>query len=126
MRLAAAFGAGALLLALIGIYGVVAYNVAHRRTELGVRLALGAKRSELIGLMLKRGLEPVLAGLACGLALSAACGWFVRSLLFGVTATDPITMAVVIGLLSATAFLACLAPAYGAAKTDPASILRYE
>jgi predicted permease len=126
MRLAASFGAGALLLALIGIYGVVAYNAAHRRTELGLRLALGAKRSGLMGLMLRRGLEPVLAGLACGLALSAACGWFVRSLLFGVTATDPLTMAVVAVLLSVTALLACLMPAYSAAKMDPASILRHE
>ena len=126
MRLAAAFGAGALLLALIGIYGVVAYNVAHRRTELGVRLALGAKQSELMALMLRRGLEPVFAGLACGIALSIACGWFVRSLLFGVTATDPFTMTAVIALLSTTAFLACLTPAYAACKTDPATILRYE
>jgi predicted permease len=126
MRLAAAFGAGALLLALIGIYGVVAYNVEQRRGELGLRLALGAEGSELIGLMLKRGLWPVFAGLACGLMLSIALGAFVRSLVYGVTTSDPFTMFGVVTILGITGFLACLLPASKAARMDPAAILRHE
>lgn len=126
MRLASAFGAGALLLALIGIYGVVAYNVVQRRTELGLRLALGAKPSELLTLMLRRGLQPALTGLGCGLLASVACGWLVRSLLFGVSAIDPVTITTVTLLLSATAFLACLLPASAASRMDPTTILRYE
>jgi putative ABC transport system permease protein len=126
MRLASAFGAGALLLALIGIYGVVAYNVAQRRTELGLRLALGAKSSELLTLILKRGLKPVFIGLSVGLVLCVACGSLIRGLLFGVTATDPVTVAAVTLTLSTTAFLACLMPSLGALRTDPATVLRYE
>ncbi len=126
MQLAAAFAVGALALALIGIYGVVAYNVAQRRSELGLRLALGAEARGLIGLVLLRGLQPALLGLGCGLGLSIALGRFVRSLLFGVTASDPLTIGMVIGVLVATAALACLLPAIPVARMDPASILRYE
>jgi ABC-type antimicrobial peptide transport system permease subunit len=126
MRLAAAFGIGALTLAVIGIYGAVAYNVAQRRGELGLRMALGAKGSELITLVLRRGLWPVCAGLVCGLVLSLGLGGFVRGLLFGVTVGDPLNMGAVVLLLGVTAVVACWVPASRAARMDPASVLRCE
>jgi ABC-type antimicrobial peptide transport system permease subunit len=126
MQTATAFGVGALMLALIGIYGVVAYNVEQRRGELGLRLALGAKGSELIGLMLKRGLTPVAVGLAGGLLLSIALGGAIRGLVYGVSTSDPLTMVSVAGILGLTAFAACLLPASRTAGMDPASILRHE
>ena len=126
VRLATAFGAAALLLALIGIYGVVAYNVEQRRVELGLRLALGAEGGELMALILKRGLRPVAAGLFCGLAVSVALGGLVRSLVFGVTTNDPTTMAEVALVLGVTALLACVVPASRAMRMDPAMILRHE
>jgi putative ABC transport system permease protein len=126
MRLAAVFGAGALLLALIGVYGVVAYNVEQRRGELGLRLALGASGNELIRLVLKRGLWPVFLGLGCGLMLSIAFGVFVKSLIYGVTTSDPLTVAGVVTVLGLTGFLACFLPASRAARMDPSAILRYE
>ena len=126
MRLAAAFGLGALMLAVIGIYGVVAYNVAQRRGELGLRMALGADGSALVSLMMKRGLWPVFAGLGAGLTLSVALGGFVRGLLFGVTVGDPLNMAVVVLILAVTAVVACWVPASQAARMDPAIVLRCE
>jgi predicted permease len=126
MRLSTAFGAGALALALIGIYGVVAYNVSARRPELGIRLALGASGGELIALLVWRGLRPAFLGLGVGLLASAGCGWLVRSLLFGVGAIDPLTLAMVALILMSTAFLACLLPACAVARMDPATTLRYE
>jgi putative ABC transport system permease protein len=126
MQLSTAFGAGALALALIGICGVVAYNVAARRPELGIRLALGASGGELIALLVWRGLRPAFLGLGIGLLASAGCGWLVRSLLFGVQAIDPLTLAIVALILMSTAFLACLLPACAVARMDPATTLRYE
>lgn len=126
MRLLTAFGAGALSLALIGIYGVVAYNVSARRAELGIRLALGAKGRQLVVLMMWHGLRPVFAGLALGLLASVGCGWLIRSLLFGVPALHPVSFAIVALLLTATASLACLLPASAVARMAPAIALRYE
>jgi len=126
MRLASAFGAAALLLALIGIYGVVMYNVTQRRMELGLRLALGATRSELLVMVLRRGLRPVLLGLGSGLLLSLAISHFVRSLLFGVAPNDPFTISIVGLVLIIAAVLACLLPAHAAARMDAAMVLRYE
>ncbi len=126
MRLSTAFGAGALLLALIGIYGVVSYNVAARRAELGIRLALGARGGELIALMAWRGLRPAFIGLAVGLLASAGCGWLVRSMLFGVQAMDPLILVIVAAVLASTAFLACVLPAAAVTRMDPATALRYE
>jgi len=126
MRLASAFGTAALLLSLIGIYGVVSYNVIQRRTELGLRLALGSKRSELLALVLRRGFRPVLLGLGSGLLLSLSLGQFARSLLFGVTSVDPFTIAAVTLILLLTALLACFLPAQAAVRMNPATILHYE
>ncbi len=126
MELASAFGLAALLLTLVGIYGVVSYNVQQRKGELGLRLALGAKHSELLLMMMKYGLIPVLVGLACGLLFSLAIGGLVRTLIFGVTSTDPVTISGVSLLLILTAAIACLVPASRVVTLQPASILRYE
>jgi predicted permease len=126
MGMASAFGAAALLLAIVGIYGVVAYNVAQRRTELGLRLALGATRSELLAIVLRRGLWPVLLGLGSGLLLSVTLSQFARSLLFGVTPLDPFTISVVSLILLVAALLASFLPANTAVGIDPVSVLRYE
>jgi predicted permease len=126
MQLAASFGLAALCLALIGIYGVVSYNVEQRKGELGLRLALGAKHAELVRLMMKYGLIPVLLGLGCGLVLSLAVGGLVRGFMFGVTGSDPVTVSGVSLLLILTAAIACLMPASRVIKMEPASILRHE
>jgi predicted lysophospholipase L1 biosynthesis ABC-type transport system permease subunit len=124
LLLAAGFALAALLLAALAIYGVVSYGVAQRRREIGVRMALGARLSALLGLVLGSGLRPVLLGLAAGLAGAAACGRLVQSLLFGTRATDPWALAAVALTLTAVATAACLLPALDAARTDPAGVLR--
>jgi putative ABC transport system permease protein len=126
MQLAACFGFAALILALIGIYGVVSYTLEQRKRELGVRLALGARHAELLPLILKYGLVPVLLGLGCGLVLSIAVGGLVRALTFGVTPNDPVTMASVSLLLILSAAVACVIPATRIIRLEPASILRHE
>jgi putative ABC transport system permease protein len=124
MDVAAGFGAAALLLAALGIYGVVAYSISMRRRELGVRMALGARTGQLRSMLLGRGLRPVVAGLAIGLLASVAAGQAVRGLLFGVAPTDALTLGGVTFTLGFVAILACLVPAESAARMDPANILR--
>ena len=124
MELAAGFALSALLMAALGIFGVVSYAVAQRRTEIGIRMALGARLAQVTRLVLGRGLRPVLAGLAAGLAAAIPCGRLVQSLLFGITAADPLTMLGVALVLTAVAVAACLAPALDAARTDAAVVLR--
>ena len=126
MQLASTFGLAALCLALIGIYGVVSYSVEQRKPELGLRLALGANHAELVALTMKYGLLPVLLGLGFGLLFSLATGSLVRGLIFGVSASDPATMAGVSLLLIVTAATACLLPASRVVRLKPASILRHE
>jgi predicted permease len=123
MQLAAGFALFALLLAALGVYGVVSYNVAQRRREIGVRMALGAQAADVLRLVLARGFRPVLAGLAVGIAVALLSGQLIRSLLFGVSATDPVTIAGVALVLAAMAGLACLLPALDAARVDPGSAL---
>lgn len=120
------FAASALMVAALGIYGVVAFAVTRRRTELGVRTALGARPTDLFLLVLRQGMAPVLLGLAGGVALALGIGRLVQNLLFGVEPADPLTIAVVLALLSVTALLACLMPARTAAASDPARTLRFE
>lgn len=120
------FAAGALLLAGIGLYGVLAFVVAQRTREIGVRLALGAARSEVLGLILKQGLVLVGAGLVIGLAGSLAAARVLRSLLFETEVYDPATFAVVPLLLAAVSFAACYVPARRAAVVDPMVTLRAE
>ena len=126
MEVAAAFGIAALLLAALGIYGVVAYGISLRRRELGVRMALGARAAQVRGMLLRRGLKPVVAGLSVGMAASLAAGRLVHSLLFGVAPTDGLTLAGVAAALASVATLACVLSARAAARIDPARILRDE
>jgi predicted permease len=124
MDIAAAFGISALLLAALGIYGVVAYGISLRRRELGIRMALGARAGHVRRMVVWRGLRPVAAGLFAGLAAALVAGRLVRTLLFGVAPTDALTLAGVATALACVALVACLLPAHTAAKIDPAHVLR--
>ena len=120
------FGATALLLATAGVFGVMAYSVSRRTREIGVRVALGAATRDVLRLILGEGLRTVLVGAALGLAGALVLTRTVSSLLFGVTATDPIAFGSVTLLLLAAALLACYLPARRAAKVDPVVALRSE
>lgn len=120
------FAAATLLLAAVGLYGVLAQVVAERTREIGVRLALGASRSGVFGAMLRRGMLPVGIGIGVGLAGSSMAGPLLASLLFGTRPTDPLTLIVVGTLLVVVAFFACVIPARRALRIDPANALRGE
>jgi len=120
------FGIVALLLATAGTFGVMAYSVSRRTREIGVRVALGACSRDVLTMILGQGMRTILIGLAIGLAGSLALTHTLSSLLFGVTATDPLTFAAVIALLITAALLACYIPARRATKIDPMVALRYE
>ena len=124
--LISAFAIVALLLSVIGIYGVTAYTVAQRTREIGIRIALGAQRSEVLGLMMRQGSVLILAGIGLGVVASAVLTRFLGSMLFGVTPTDPVTFAVVAVLLVCVAALACWIPARRAMRVDPIVALRHE
>ena len=126
MILLTAFAVLALLLASLGIYGVLAYFVTQHRNEIGVRLALGATPSNILLLVLQKGMKLTLLGVAIGLAASFVFTRLMASLLFGVKALDPLTFAAVPLLLAFVALLACWIPARRAAKVDPVVALRYE
>jgi ABC-type antimicrobial peptide transport system permease subunit len=123
---AGSFGFLALALATVGIYGVVAYATRQRSREIAIRMALGAKRVDVLELVLAQGLRLTLTGLGIGLAVSAALTRFLRGQLFGVTTTDPLTYAGVGALLCLVALVACYIPAQRATKVDPNVALRYE
>ena len=119
-------GAMALLLGTVGLYGVIAYSVSQRTREIGVRVALGAQRKDVLSLVLGEGMWVILIGLAIGLAASLGLTRFLSSLLVGVTATDPLTFAGVAILLAVSALAACYMPARRAMLVDPMLALRYE
>jgi putative ABC transport system permease protein len=121
-----AFGILALLLASVGIYGVVAYSTRQRTHEIGIRLALGARHGDVLRLVLSDGMRLTLAGLAAGLLLAFGAARLLRSELFGVTATDALTYAVVAFVLCAVALAACYIPARRATRVDPLTALRHE
>ena len=118
------FALVSLVLAAVGLYGVVAFSVSQRRGELGLRMALGADRADVLRLVLREGMTPVAAGIAAGLAGAAVLARVMQSLLFDVDALDPLTFAVVAVTLSLVALAACYVPARRALTVDPASTLR--
>jgi len=123
---AAIFGVLALALAVVGVYGVVSYVASQRTQEIGVRLALGAAPRDILHLVLQSGLALVGLGLVAGVALALVSSRFVSGLLFGVSASDPLTFACVAPILGAVAMAACAIPAWRAARVDPAVVLREE
>jgi putative ABC transport system permease protein len=126
MMLLSLFSGIALVLASVGIYGVMSYSVTQRSRELGVRIALGADRTDVLRLVLKQGMGLAVLGIGIGLAAALALTRLIESQLYGVTATDPTTFALVAGVLAATALLANLIPAIRATRLDPAVVLREE
>lgn len=116
----------ALLLGAIGLYGVIAYSVLQRTREIGIRIALGSERKDVVKMVLHEGMMLIGIGIAVGLTASCASTRFLASLLFGVNPTDPLTFSAVITLLGAIALIACYLPARRAARIDPIVALRYE
>jgi ABC-type antimicrobial peptide transport system permease subunit len=126
MLLLLAFAGVALLLAAVGIYGVLAYSVTQRTRELGIRMAIGGSPQQVFGLVVSQGLRVLGLGLAIGLGGSLLLVRFIRALLYGVRPTDPVVLAVVVLTLAACGIGACLLPARRATRIDPVVTLYAE
>jgi len=126
MLLVSAFSAAALLLSAIGIYGTLAYTVIQRTRELGIRVSLGSTSLGILKLVLRSGLQVVGIGLLAGVLVALGVAGLLQSVLYGVSARDPIALGTGIVLLAVVAFIACLLPALRAARVDPTAVLRSE
>ena len=124
--LAGGFGALALTLACIGLYGLLAYSVVQRTKEIGIRMALGAQRTRVVTLVLQRGARLVAIGIAVGLPAAWAASRWVKTLLFGLTPADPVALGGAIVLLAAAGLVAAYVPALRASRVDPLVALRHE
>jgi ABC-type antimicrobial peptide transport system permease subunit len=120
------FGVLALVLAAIGVYGVVAYSVSQRTREIGIRMALGARPGDVLRMVLRQGMVLAAAGLVVGLVGAVAATRLLESLLYEVSATDVGTYTAVSLLLTAVVFVACVVPAWRAARVDPVRALRWD
>jgi len=121
-----AFAALALVLAAIGLYGVMSFSVTQRTHEIGIRMALGAARGQVMRMIVGQAFKMVLIGMTAGVVLSLLSARLIRSLLFGVRPTDPMTLAAIVGVLALAGLVASAAPALRATKVDPMIALRYE
>jgi ABC-type antimicrobial peptide transport system permease subunit len=126
MTLTSLFALVALILGAVGVYGVVSYAVASRTRDIGIRIALGALRMDVMRWVFAQGMRPVLFGLLAGLTAAVGAAHALRALLYGVTPTDPVSLGSVLLVLLSTSALACYLPARRAAGLDPIVALRHE
>jgi len=126
MQFVGIFAGFALLLSAIGIYAVMAYTVSQRKRELGIRMALGAQRWHILGLVIRHGMVLALVGVVCGIVISLALTRLLAALLFDIRASDPPVFSAAACLLVITALLACYFPAWRASRLDPMVVLKYD
>jgi ABC-type antimicrobial peptide transport system permease subunit len=122
--LVSAYSALAVVLAVIGVYSVVAHSIARRRTEIGIRMALGGGNQTILRMLLWQGFTPCFIGIVLGLGGSVAVGRAMRALLFGISAEDPLTLAAAVALVAIAGLGACAVPAIQALRVDPAMTLK--